>query len=81
MHRIFKLFVAAAVLGFVAARLRRRSSALPHSEAPEFRGIADVDPQPLTQFGDAVDPDALQASHAEPVGLGDQLPRPGKNLP
>jgi hypothetical protein len=92
MNRIFKLFAFGSLVAFVAARLRRRTGASAHTAAPElqgrvdaeapaFRGISDVDPQPLTQFGEAVDPDALQAAHAEPALLRGQLPVHGKNIP
>ncbi|MBA3456888.1 MAG: hypothetical protein H0T42_27610 [Deltaproteobacteria bacterium] len=95
MNRIFKLFVLGTVLAYVGARLRRRTAAGAHTEAtppigvspssgadlPAFSGISDVDPEPLTQFGEAIDPDAIRDAHAEPALLREQLPQPGKNLP
>ena len=86
MNRIFKLFALGTILLYAAARLRRRTGASAHTEtitgadAPGFTGISDVDPEPLTQFGEAVDPDLIRDAHAEPV-LPGQLPHPGKNLP
>jgi hypothetical protein len=38
-------------------------------------GIADVDPQPLSQMVEAIDPDATEAAHTELRDLHDRLPR------
>jgi hypothetical protein len=37
-------------------------------------GISAVDPEPLTQFGEAVDPDAVAAAHAGPTEQRERLP-------
>lgn len=95
MNRIFKLFVLGSLIAYVGARLRRRTGASPHTEAaadfgvspssgadaPGFGGLSDVDPEPLTQFGEAIDPEAVRNAHAEPALLREQLAQPGKNLP
>lgn len=92
MNRIFKLLGLVALAAYFGARLRRRSSAPTHTDdsfgvspstedAPGFGGLSAVDPEPLTQFGEAVDPEALRAAHAEPALLRGRLPLPGKNLP
>lgn len=78
MSRIFKLFALVSLGAYIAARLRRRTSAPTHTDAPEVRGIADVDPEALTQFGEAIDPEAIRNAHAEPALLPEQR---GKNLP
>ena len=44
-------------------------------------GLSEVDPEGITQFGEAVDPLATEAAHAEVADLRARLPRPGKNLP
>lgn len=81
MKRILKLIALGSVCTYAAARLLRRTSAPTHSEPPELWGMADVDPEPLTQFGEAVDPEAIRDAHARPALLHDRLPRRGKNLP
>ncbi|HEY0478417.1 MAG TPA: hypothetical protein VGD37_12920 [Kofleriaceae bacterium] len=45
------------------------------------RGISDVDPGPLMQMGEAVDPDATRAAHEDVVAQRERLPVRGKNLP
>lgn len=40
------------------------------------RGISDVDPEGLTQFGEAVDPEATEAAHTEIPAQRERLPRP-----
>jgi len=92
MNRIFKLFVLGTILAYAAARLRRRTDALAHTDdsfgvmpekedAPGAAGISEVDFEGLTQFGEGIDPEAVHNAHAEPALLRDKLPRPGKNLP
>jgi hypothetical protein len=44
------------------------------------RGISDVDPEPLMQMGEAVDPDATRAAHDDVVAQRERLPVRGKNL-
>jgi hypothetical protein len=45
------------------------------------QGISQVDPEPLTQMGEAVDPDAIRAAHREIPEQRERLPIPGKNVP
>ncbi|MDQ3369143.1 MAG: hypothetical protein M3680_27270 [Myxococcota bacterium] len=41
-------------------------------------GLSAVDPEPLTQFGEAVDPEAVAAAHDDPAEQRARLP--GKHL-
>jgi hypothetical protein len=60
----------------------RTSEAGVSREAPAFAGIADVDPQPLTQVAaEALDPDATARAHDDIPAQRDRLPVRGKNLP
>lgn len=68
MMRIFNLIALGSLCIYAAARLLRRTSAPPHTEAPDFR-MADVDP------------DAIRDAHTRPVLLGEPLLRPVNNLP
>ena len=92
MKLVTKLFafaglVAAVILG--DRRSQRRAKQL--GKAPSSRagiedaelisGLSDVDPQPLTTFGEAVDPDATSEAHVEPASHRDRLPVRGKNIP
>lgn len=44
-------------------------------------GIADVDPEGLTQFGEGIDPEATQAAHSDVRDQRERMPYPGKNMP
>lgn len=44
-------------------------------------GIADVDPEGLTQFGEGIDPEATQAAHSDVRDQRERMPYPGKNIP
>ncbi len=58
-----RMAFAAAALGG-AYYLMRRGRA--HAEASPHRGIADVDPEPLTQVaGEGIDPEATAAAHTD----------------
>ena len=47
----------------------------------EIIGLADVDPQALTQMGEAIDPEMTKAAHEEIPEQRDRLPVRGKNVP
>jgi hypothetical protein len=47
----------------------------------EIIGLADVDPQALTQMGEAIDPELTKAAHEEIPEQRDKLPVRGKNVP
>lgn len=92
MNGIFKVFVIGSILAYVAARLTRRTGAPAHTddsfgvspsltEAPEFAGISEVDPEGLSGFGEGIDLEAVRNAHAQPALLREKLARPGKNLP
>lgn len=49
--------------------------------APPAPGISDVDPAPLLQMGEAVDPDAIQAAHETIIEQRERLPVEGETLP
>jgi hypothetical protein len=44
-------------------------------------GLADVDPEKLTQMGEGIDVDANLAAHNDVIEQRDRLPEPGKNIP
>lgn len=41
----------------------------------EPMGLSDVDPEPLTQFGEAIDPEATERAHEEIPAQRERLPR------
>lgn len=47
----------------------------------EIIGLADVDPQALTQMGEAIDPEMTKAAHEEIPDQRAKLPVRGKNVP
>ena len=47
----------------------------------EIIGLADVDPQALTQMGEAIDPEMTKAAHEEIPEQRAKLPVRGKNVP
>lgn len=47
----------------------------------EIIGLADVDPEALTQMGEAIDPELTQAAHEEIPEQRDRLPVRDKNIP
>jgi hypothetical protein len=52
------------------------------ADVPPLQGIADVDPQPLTQVSaEAIDPDATRAAHEVIIEQRERLPMRGKNIP
>ena len=78
------------VLGLAAAiaivRWRRRARSAPAKArvrgAPGIAGIAEVDPEPMTQIaGEGIDRDANRAAHEDVAEQRAKLPRPGENLP
>jgi hypothetical protein len=59
----------------------RKWLSLAPREAPDVRGIADVDPEPLAQTaGEGIDVDAVAAAHDDIVELREKLPRHGDNV-
>jgi hypothetical protein len=87
--------VAAAVVVHRKRRLRAGQPSAPATEpiepagmAPdiviveaEIIGLADVDPEALTQMGEAIDPDLTEAAHEEIPEQRGKLPVSGKNVP
>ncbi len=58
-----RIALAAAALGGAYYMMQRRRA---HAGATAHRGIADVDPEPLTQVaGEGIDPDANDAAHSD----------------
>ena len=47
----------------------------------EIIGLADVDPQALTQMGEGIDPELTKAAHEEIPEQRAKLPVRGKNVP
>ena len=45
------------------------------------QGISDVDPAPISQMTEAMDPVATKAAHQDIADQRERLPVPGKNLP
>lgn len=93
MRLLSKLLVVGGLIyvgTLIARRFTQRADARmdeddvgfdPVMEEVVIVGIADVDPEPLSTMGEAMDPDAVSAAHqAAPDRLGD-LPGRGKNSP
>ncbi|MBA3498774.1 MAG: hypothetical protein M4D80_30175 [Myxococcota bacterium] len=47
----------------------------------EIIGLADVDPQALTQMGEAIDPELTKSAHEDIPEQRAKLPVRGKNVP
>ena len=50
-------------------------------DADLVMGISDVDPQPLSGMGEAIDPDANAEAHGASKQQRKRMPVSGKNLP
>lgn len=64
---LFLLGVSMLVGGVIGRSVRRRLTSRDLTDGARRSitggGIADVDPQPLTTFGEGVDPEALERAH------------------
>ena len=86
--------VAAAAIAVDRKLVRRRELATPraggtlagaHAGIVDAEilvvGISDVDPQGLTQMGEAVDPEATEAAHESVGEQRARMPVRGRNIP
>jgi hypothetical protein len=79
------LGIGAAIAAYSFWRNARRAAVREPGEDPDvadmIAGIAEVDPQPLSQIsGEGIDPDATAAAHDEIPDQRERLPRHGKNI-
>jgi hypothetical protein len=97
MKMILKLLGLLSLIGAVVAIDRKRRLPAPGAGArttdrmgvppdvviveAEIIGLADVDPQALTQMGEAIDPEMTKAGHEEIPEQRAKLPVRGKNVP
>jgi hypothetical protein len=76
---LFALGVALITAGAVRRTVRRRLRGSDLTEGARRSvlagGLADVDPQPLTTMGEAVDPDGLRRAHTSVRDQRAKLPR------
>ena len=81
--------IVAAAITYDRRRLRRLGRLGAGDLAPDVEivaeavivGIADVDPEPLANMGEAVDPDAVDDAHRSVRDQRDRLPVEGENIP
>jgi hypothetical protein len=80
---VLGLLGTAGAIGIARIRRARGSSAPPGPYAAAVgSGIADVDPEPLSNIaGEGIDLDATSRAHRDLRDLRERLPQPGKNLP
>jgi hypothetical protein len=93
MSRLTKLVVLGSIIAVGSTLLRKRAAVasrpaptpappFDHLEPAVAAGIANVDPQPLTQIaGEGIDVEATEAAHRDVVEQRERLPRHGENIP
>jgi len=82
MKSLFKL-LAVGGIGYVVARAmrprpKREEDAM---QADSIGGLSEVDPEPISQMVEAMDPEATEDAHREVRDQRERLPVRGRNIP